>query len=146
MEVAVSKDTMYSKTDDDDLQLILGIGIFGFFLNLFLLAIFIAVAIRQGHWQFVVADLVGSYLVIGVVKLRKWNESKHQRHMRQVIPQFLLDTVIWISMAVVTGFSWTLITYTMYLMVNWPMAIFFLPAYYETKIREKLKKDNETQT
>jgi hypothetical protein len=141
MGINVSKKTMYSETDDDDLDLIIGIGIFVFFLNLFLLCVYAAVAIRHGHWEYIAADLLINTIVLRLVSW-PWTrkDTKYQRHMRLVMPQILVDAVIWIVMAVNTGFSWTLVTYTMYLMVNWPLFIALYPAYYESKEREAKKE------
>jgi hypothetical protein len=137
----ISKDTMYSETDDEDLKLILGIGVFVFFLNLFLVSIFAAVAIRHSHWEYIIADLLLSTVVLRLL-FWPWSrkDTKYQKHMRLIIPQIFVDAGIWIAMAVQTGFSWTLVTYTIYLMVNWPLAFVLLPAYYENKERQAKKE------
>lgn len=146
MSTKVETKTGWEDIDQDYLTAIMLIVFATAIASIFFLSVFITVAVRQGHWYFPVADFIYSFGIFGVCRLLYRNLDKLGRQRKRMIPTLTCDSILWIAIAIVTGFSWTLITYTIYAMLDW-IIIWSHSVVVEFKRRNKKKnEDNITIT
>lgn len=136
--------TGYESKNNDDLDLIVGCSTIAGIISLFLFLIFAAIAIRTDNYLFLIADLVMAFLSATAVRVIFHKKDKLGRFHKRATVGIVIDGTIWVTMAVITGFSWTLITYTLYLLVSWPSTIVLIPSIIERKRREKAKETDTT--